>query len=141
MLMQVIDVIEEAHTASHPVHTHKSYNIQKEAANKALDEFTQKDGRLSKHLDVFTAELLRNNKGKGWFYGDKVTFVDIYVATFMRAFQGSIKLIGLEDRYTNDDKYALLREHRKRFEATEVYQNFAKSDRCPKEDDTPSFQT
>ena len=141
MLAQVIDVIEEAHTASHPVEAHKSYNIQKEAANKALDEFTKKDGRLSKHLDVLTAELNRNNKGKGWFYGDKVTFIDIYVATFMRAFGSSVKIIGLQDRYEKDDKYALLREHRKRFEATEVYQNFAKSDRFPKEDDTPSFQT
>jgi len=141
MLFQVIDAVEEAHTASHPVEAHKSYSIQKEEANKTLKEFTKKDGRLSKHIDVLTAELNRNNGGKGWFYGDKITFIDIYVATFMRAFGESVKIIKLEDVYEKDEKYELLREHRKRFEATEVYQKFAKSDKMPKIDETPSFQT
>ena len=141
MLFQVADVLEEAHTASHPVETHKSYTMQKEEADKTLKEFTKKDGRMSKHIDVLTAELNRNNGGKGWFYGDKITFVDIYAATFMRAFGESMKILKLEDVYEKDDNYALLREHRKRFEATEIYQNFAKSDRMPKIDETPSFQT
>merc|ERR1712087_299578 len=93
MVMQIVDALEEAHTASHPVHTHKSYMIQKEAADKAVAEFVQKNGRLSKHLQVLSAELKRNNGGKGWFYGDSVTFVDIYVATFMRAFGESMKVL------------------------------------------------
>ena len=78
-------------------------------------------------MDVVSAELNRNNEGKGWFYGDSITFIDIYVATFMRAFDETMKLMKWSDRYEKDDKYELLREHRKRFEATEIYQKFAKS--------------
>ena len=78
-------------------------------------------------MDVVSAELNRNNGGKGWFYGDSITFIDIYVATFMRAFDETMKLMKWSDRYEKDDKYELLREHRKRFEATGKYQKFAKS--------------
>eukprot|EP00484_Ammonia_sp_Unknown_P017087 CAMPEP_0197026172 /NCGR_PEP_ID=MMETSP1384-20130603/6329_1 /TAXON_ID=29189 /ORGANISM="Ammonia sp." /LENGTH=270 /DNA_ID=CAMNT_0042454791 /DNA_START=29 /DNA_END=841 /DNA_ORIENTATION=+ len=141
MMMTVADVLEEAHTASHPVEPHKGYLTQKEAADKALVEFTKKGGRMSKHLDVLTAELNRNNNGKGWFYGDSVTFIDLYVATFMRAFHESVKILKLADLYEKDDSYALLRAHRERLEATEIYQNFQKSDRMPPIDATPSFQT
>eukprot|EP01083_Nonionella_stella_P156599 507334_1 len=140
MLFQVIDVLEEAHTASHPVHGHESYTKQKEAADKALKEFIKKDGRLSRHLEPITAELYRNNKGMGWFYGDTITFIDLYVATFMRAFHQSVTTLNLADVYEKDDTYKLLREHRGRVEATQTYQNFAKSDRMPRLDTTPSFQ-
>ena len=139
MMMQVIDAVEEAHTASHPVHTHKSYFVQNEAADKAVTEFVKKGGRLSKHMAVFTAELKRNKGGKGWFYGDTVTFVDCYVATFVRAFGESMKC--LKNESYGFDEYALLRAHRERFEATKTYQKFIKSDRMTKMDTTPSFQT
>ena len=140
MLIQVIDVLEEAHTASHPEFRNSSYSKQKEAADKALKEFVKKEGRLNRHCDVLTAELYRNNQGKGWFYGDSITYIDMYVATFMKAFDESMKVLKW-DVYEKDDSYKLLREHRERFEATDVYQNFVKSDRFPKyKDETPSFQ-
>merc|ERR1712013_103972 len=103
-------------------------------------EFVAKDGRLIRHLNVFTAELKRNGEGKGWFYGEDVTFVDICVATFIRAFGESMKCLQ-NDAYEKTEDYALLRAHRERFEATETYQAFAKSDRMPIQDTTPSFQT
>lgn len=140
MLFQVVDVIEEATTASHPIKVHGSYASQKEAADAALTEFVVKGGRLSRHIELFTAELGRNNGGKGWFYGDKVSFVDICVATFMRAFEESMKCLN-NDAYTATEEYALLRAHRERFEAMETYQTFAKSDRMPIKDTTPSFMT
>ena len=138
MMMQVVDAVEEAHTASHPIHTHKSYFVQKEAADKAVTQFVEKGGRVSKHLEVLSAELKRNNDGEGWFYGDRITFVDIYVATFMRAFAESMKC--LKNQSYGFEEYALLRAHRERFEATETYQNFVKSDRMSTVDTTPSFQ-
>ena len=88
---------------------------------------------------VLSAELKRNNGGKGWFYGDTITFVDIYVATFIRAFGESMKV--LKNESYGFEEYALLRAHRERFEAAKTYQTFIKSNRMSTVDTTPSFQT
>ena len=92
-MLQVADALEEGHTASHPIEAHASYFTQKEEADKQVKIYCAKGGRLSKHLEVMTAELNRNNGGKGFFYDDKVTFVDVYVATFMRAVEESMKAL------------------------------------------------
>ena len=81
--------------------------------------------RLPKFLTVLENNLKQNKEGKEWFFGDKVSIADAYVADFMRRYRG---VLG-DENFKKLDKYDLLKDHLKRFESLDKIQQFMKSDK------------
>jgi len=95
-----------------------------EQKQTVLNEFY--NGRFASFLELIEAQLKRNGEGKGWFFGNKVTFADIQVADLLRRYE-----LGAPDHY-KDCKFKVLKEHHKRFENLDKVKAFYASNRCPK---------
>eukprot|EP00483_Globobulimina_turgida_P001915 UN01917 len=78
--------------------------------NKAVGFGKWITNRIGNFLAVLENQLKRNNDGKGWFFGDKPTIADVFVADFMRRYKFS-----KSDHYETC-KFSVLKEHCKRFE-------------------------
>jgi len=83
------------------------------------------DTRFASFLELIEHQLKRNDEGKGWFFGKKVTFVDVYIAELMRKYAH-----GAPEHFKNS-KFKLLKEHYERVEKIEKVKNFRASNRCP----------
>ena len=143
IMMQIIDIIEDAHWASHPVKRNGPYAEQKDEAEIKLNEFclynknTKEMGRLGKQIIVIEAELLRYGNGKGYFYDESSpTYIDCYVFIFMRAF-----VYSRPNDYKKFDFIPCLKAFYDRFQKETFWVNFSKSNKFPKIDNGPSFQT
>ena len=53
--------------------------------NKAIGFGKWIQTRIGSYLQVIEEQLKRNNDGKGWFFGDKVSVADVFVVDFMRS--------------------------------------------------------
>jgi len=95
-----------------------------EEKDQALNNFL--DTRFSSFLEVIEQQLKRNNEGKGWFFGDKVTFADVQANELMRKYEH-----GSPEHYKNS-KFKLLKEHHKRFLEIDKVKAYYASNRCPK---------
>jgi len=108
---------------------HKRIELDK--ANNTEDEKQQTfneflNTRFSSFLELFESQLKRNNEGKGWFFGNKPTFVDVQVDEVMRRYE-----LASNDHF-KECKFKLLKEHHKRFQNLDKVKAFYASNRCPK---------
>eukprot|EP01084_Bolivina_argentea_P314729 545148_1 len=78
--------------------------------------------RIGSYLSVLENQLKRNNEGKGWYFGDKASVADVFVADFMRRYK-----YAKPDHYKSSP-FNLLKEHTKRFEEIEQIQKYIASD-------------
>mmetsp|Transcript_11764 Transcript_11764/g.14755 ORF Transcript_11764/g.14755 Transcript_11764/m.14755 type:complete len:711 (-) Transcript_11764:29-2161(-) len=83
----------------------------------------KENGRFIKILCVVEKQLKQNNGGKGYFFGDKVSYVDCFVCDVMRRLR-----IFRNDLY-NEYPIPLLRDLIKRFEEIDEIKKFYQSDR------------
>ena len=119
IVLTIGDCIVETQYASHPTEMHLSYDDQKEEADRVtgllcrydseLSGTDAKQGRLYRLLYPCECELARNNKGKEWFYGSRLSIADVFCACFMRAFEVSRPVEYAEHALP------LLKAHRLRF--------------------------
>eukprot|EP01061_Rhynchopus_euleeides_P046383 TRINITY_DN878_c0_g1_i4.p1 TRINITY_DN878_c0_g1~~TRINITY_DN878_c0_g1_i4.p1 ORF type:complete len:292 (+),score=56.36 TRINITY_DN878_c0_g1_i4:103-876(+) len=116
LLMQVTDVLSEVEAVYHPNARHASYYAQKEDADKAVASWL--DERFDKHFSVLENALVwgKQKRGteEGWPFFEKVTFVDVSVATLMRGYFTSLPKHYAEHAKV---KYPSLCAHREAFEA------------------------
>lgn len=70
----VADLFGEIHDAYHPVNKTMSYQSQKAEAVPHIQHVVS--ARLPRYMSLFEAALRENDGGKGFFFGDKVTYFD-----------------------------------------------------------------
>ncbi|KAK3108998.1 hypothetical protein FSP39_020566 [Pinctada imbricata] len=116
------DFVAEGRLAFHGIHPTGPYLEQKEGTQRYIDNFV--DNRIHRWLKYFEAVLKRNNGGQGFLFGNKLTYVDLALATSLRACEASYG-----PAYQAADYCPLIKAHRARIEARPNIAAYFKSDR------------
>jgi len=119
--LTVYDALTE--TSNKRSEINKDDQKSNEQKQTVVNEFL--GGRFASYLELFEAQLKRNDEGKGWFFGKKATFADVQVHDVMHRYS-----LGAPDHY-KDCKFKLLKDHQKRFEAIDKIKAYYSSNRCP----------
>jgi glutathione S-transferase len=81
----VFDVITESHDAFHAIEHTGSFESQKEKVQAFIEAFRKT--RLPNYCSYFESCLKHNKEGEGFFFGEKLSYVDIVVFNFLNGLE------------------------------------------------------
>lgn len=119
---QLHDYLAEGRLAFHGKHPQASYFTQEEETKPYIERFAAE--RIPKYLDYFESVLKYNKGGKGFLFGDKLTYVDLTLFWVLKATEASYP-----EAWKKADNVPLLKEFRDRIEKRPNISAYLNSDR------------
>ncbi|XP_060572023.1 uncharacterized protein LOC132730183 [Ruditapes philippinarum] len=116
------DYIAEGRLAFHGIYPVGSYSIQKEETQPYIDRFVAE--RLSRWMKYFERVLASNNGGKGFLFGEKLTYCDLSLFHILHATE-----FQFPDTYKAAEYMPLLKAFKERIASRPRLAAYLKSDR------------
>lgn len=117
------DFIGEGRLSFHGMHPTMTYNKQIEETKPYIERFVNE--RLPVWLKHFEAVLKENNGGKGFLFGETVTYVDLGLMQALRATESQFP-----DAWNNADYIPALKSFKDRMCSRPRLAAYFKSDKC-----------
>ncbi|KAH3692805.1 hypothetical protein DPMN_194557 [Dreissena polymorpha] len=116
------DYIAEGRLSFHGIHPQGPYLSQKEATQPYIDRFVSE--RLPRWMKYFERVLSNNQEGKGFLYGDKLSYADLALLHIVRATEAQFP-----EAFKAADYMQNLKDFKLRMEARKNIADYLRSDK------------